>query len=189
MGYPKYFKEVTDCSMCPFFTDYEMYSFRCNGDPNYSCPCMNMEEYGDMTISEVGRAVIQKVQNSFRDDLEMQGIEEEIRIKRAEKKKKASETRALNYDINIEISALRKAISKREKAIRAWRSMCNAIVLTNNIYEGRMHDVLPGDPPQVVEWIEMNKEAQQKIEDLVLLRKARNSENRRRSNAVKKKGL
>ena len=50
MGYPKYFKEVTDCSMCPFFTDYEMYSFRCNGDPNYSCPCMNMEEYGDMTI-------------------------------------------------------------------------------------------------------------------------------------------
>ena len=38
--------------MCPFFTDYEMYAFRCNGDPNYSCPCMNMEEYGNMTIKD-----------------------------------------------------------------------------------------------------------------------------------------
>ena len=98
MGYPKYFREVTDCSMCPFFTDYEMYSFRCNGDPNYSCPCMNMEEYGNMTIKEVSRAVIMKVQNSLRDDMEYQEIEEEIRQKKEDKRKKALETKVKNNE-------------------------------------------------------------------------------------------
>lgn len=189
MAIPKYFREVTDCSNCPFHTDYEMYAFRCNSDPNYNCPCMNMEEYGDMTISEVSRAVIQKVQNSLRDDLEMMEIEEDIRQKREDKRRKANETRAMNYDINIEISALRKGISKREKAIRAWRSMCNVISMSNDIMSGGINTVLPNDPPQVIEWVNQNRDAQKKIEELVLLRKARNSENRRRSNAVKKKGL
>ena len=95
----------------------------------------------------------------------------------------------MNYDINIEISALRKGISKREKAIRAWRSMCNVISMSNDIMSGGINTVLPNDPPQVIEWVNQNREAQKKIEELVLLRKARNSENRRRSNAVKKKGL
>ena len=59
--------------------------------------------------------------------------------------------------------------------------------MSNDIMSGGINTVLPNDPPQVIEWVNQNRDAQKKIEELVLLRKARNSENRRRSSAVKKK--
>lgn len=179
MGYPKYFKEVTDCSMCPFFTDYEMYAFRCNGDPNYSCPCMNMEEYGNMTIKEVSRAVIMKVQNSLRDDKEYQEIEEEIRLKKAEKRKKAIETKALNYDINIEIKAVRSRIKKRKTAIRNLRIIMNYNNLVSVMNTEQEDYLIQGDNQMIIDLLNENEKDMRELDRLIGERTRRNKERKR----------
>lgn len=179
MGYPKYFREVTDCSMCPFFTDYELYSFRCNGDPNYSCPCMNMEEYGNMTIKEVSREVIMKVQNSLRDDMEYQEIEEEIRQKKEEKRKKALETKALNYDINIEIKAVRSRIKKRRTAIRNLRIIMNYSNLVNVMNTEQEDNLITGDNQMIIDLLRDNEKDLRELDRLIGERSRRNKVRRK----------
>ena len=179
MGYPKYFREVTDCSMCPFFTDYEMYSFRCNGNPDYSCPCMNMEEYGNMTIKEVSRTVIMKVQNSLRDDKEYQEIEEEIRLKKAEKRKKAIETKALNYDINIEIKAVRSRIKKRKTAIRNLRIIMNYNNLVSVMNTEQEDYLIQGDNQMIIDLLNENEKDMRELDRLIGERSRRNKVRRK----------
>ena len=179
MGYPKYFREVTDCSMCPFFTDYEMYAFRCNGDPNYSCPCMNMEEYGNMTIKEVSRAVIMKVQNSLRDDKEYQEIEEEIRLKKAEKRKKAIEKKALNNDINIEIKAVRSRIKKRKTAIRNLRIIMNYNNLVSVMNTEQEDYLIQGDNQMIIDLLNENEKDMRELDRLMSERNRRNKERKK----------
>ena len=179
MGYPKYFREVTDCSMCPFFTDYEMYAFRCNGDPNYSCPCMNLEEYGNMTIKEVSRAVIMKVQNSLRDYKEYQEIEEEIRLKKAEKRKKAIETKALNYDINIEIKAVRSRIKKRKTAIRNLRIIMNYNNLVSVMNTEQEDYLIQGDNQMIIDLLNENEKDMRELDRLMSERNRRNKERKK----------
>ena len=179
MGYPKYFREVTDCSMCPFFTDYEMYAFRCNGAPNYSCPCMNMEEYGNMTIKEVSRAVIMKVQNSLRDDMEYQEIEEEIRLKKEEKRKRALETKALNYGINIEIKAVRSRIKKRKTAIRNLRLIMNYSNLSNILNTDMEDGIIQGDNQMIIDLLNENEKDMRELDRLMGERSRRNKERKK----------
>ena len=168
MGYPKYFREVTDCSMCPFFTDYEMYSFRCNGDPNYSCPCMNMEEYGNMTIKEVSRAVIMKVQNSLRDDMEYQEIEEEIRQKKEDKRKKALETKAV-----------RSRIKKRKTAIRNLRLIMNYSNLSNILNTDMEDGIIQGDNQMIIDLLNENEKDIRELDRLIGERSRRNKERKK----------
>ena len=179
MGYPKYFREVTDCSNCPFHIDYEMYSFRCNGDPNYSCPCMNMEEYGNMTIKEVSRAVIMKVQNSLRDDMEYQEIEEEIRQKKEDKRKKALETKALNYGINIEIKAVRSRIKKRKTAIRNLRIIMNYSNLVNVMNTEQEDNLIIGDNQMIIDLLNENEKDMRELDRLMGERSRRNKERKK----------
>ena len=179
MGYPKYFREVTDCRNCPFHIDYEMYSFRCNGDPNYSCPCMNMEEYGNMTIKEVSREVIMKVQNSLRDDMEYQEIEEEIRQKKEDKRKKALETKALNYDINIEIKAVRSRIKKRRTAIRNLRIIMNYSNLVNVMNTEQEDNLITGDNQMIIDLLRDNEKDLRELDRLIGERSRRNKERKK----------
>lgn len=179
MGYPKYFREVTDCSMCPFFTDYEMYSFRCNGNPDYSCPCMNMEEYGNMTIKEVSRTVIMKVQNSLRDDMEYREIEEEIRQKKEDKRKKALETKALNYGINIEIKAVRSRIKKRKTAIRNLRIIMNYNNLVSVMNTEQEDYLIQGDNQMIIDLLNENEKDMRELDRLMGERSRRNKERKR----------
>ena len=179
MGYPKYFRQVTDCSMCPLFNDYEMLGFKCNGNPDYSCPCMDMEKYGNMTLSEVVKEMNKKVQNSYRDDLEYQEIEEEIRLKRAEKRKKAIETKALNYDINIEIKAIRSRIKKRKTAIRNLRIIMNYSNLVNVMNTNMEDGLIQGDNDMIIDLLNQNEEDMRELDRLVGERSRRNKERKK----------
>ena len=105
----------------------------------------------------------------------------ERKEKAAEQAKKREQTRSANYQINREITRLRKLIRDRESAIQSLSALHNAFGFANAMMEGRNIDTVPIENEQVRIWKQANIRDKQVLEELLKERDRRNKERRNSS--------
>ena len=181
MGRKMLFRDLEDCDLCPFNRDNEKKygsEYFCSGDPNHSHPCEWMEDYGDMTLQEVANAVNAKIyaaeERYERERLAKKAKED----KNKELAKKRQQTRSANYQINREITRLRKLIRDREGAIQSLSALHSAFGFANAMMEGRDPNTVPVENEQVRIWKEANIRDTQRLNELIKERDRKNKERR-----------
>ncbi len=184
MGKKMLFRDLEDCDLCPFNRDNEKKyrsEYFCSGDPNHSHPCEWMDDYGDMTLQEVTDAVNAKIY-AAEAYYEKQWLAKKAKEdKNKELAKKREQTRSANYQINREITRLRKLIRDRENAIQSLSALHSAFGFANAMMEGRDPNTVPVENEQVCIWKQANIRDKQILEELLKERDRRNRERRNSS--------
>lgn len=171
------FRDVDDCSICPFACDNADImgsDFSCNGDPNRSLPCQAMDLYGDYTLEEIVAYTnhqIYKEEEYY--DAKLRKEREKIE-KNKEQARKRKEAYNRNIDINIEIKAIRRRIVKRNGAISSLSSMVSAFAWTDSMFSGKEVADNSKNNPQIIQWKENNLKDEQRLAYLIEERNKRN---------------
>lgn len=174
------FKEVDDCSICPFSCNNVELSgseFSCNGDANMSVPCELMDVYGDYTLEEIVAYTnhqIYKEEEYY--DAKIRKEREKI-ARNKEQARKRKEAYYRNIDLNVEIKEIRRRIVKRNGAISSLSSMISAMSFADSMLSGKsVKDVddKTQNNPQIIQWKENNLKDEQRLAYLLEERKKRN---------------
>ena len=180
--FPKYFRDVDDCSICPFSYDNASIfcsDYTCNGSPDGILPCTE-ERYANMTLDEVVEFVDSERRVAYNAILEERKFEEELRRKSKERADKSKETRFENREINSKISVLRKRIRDRNLYIRRIEAFTGAIEVTNSFFPNiHNEDILKSANPQLNKFYQENLEDEAELKKLISIRDKRNRERRK----------
>lgn len=176
------FGDVDDCSACPFYRDNVKFfdcDYVCHNHPDYFLPCHYMEDYGDMTLAEVAEEMDAKQRRADAYWDRQYQLEKERKEKAAEQAKKREQTRSANYQINREITRLRKLIRDRESAIQSLSALHSAFGFANAIMEGRDPNNISVENEQIRIWKQANIRDKEVLNLLIKERDRRNKERKK----------
>ena len=176
------FGEVDDCSACPFYRDnVKLFDtdYVCHNNPDAFLPCQYMEDYGDMTLLEVAEEMDAKLRRAEAYWDRQYQLEKQRKEKAAEQTKKREQTRSANYQINREITRLRKLIRDRESAIQSLSSLHSAFGFANAIMEGKDPNNISVENEQIRIWKQANIRDKEVLNLLIKERDKRNRERRK----------
>lgn len=183
--FPKYFKDVDDCSICPFsYDNASIFSsgYVCNGSPDGILPCTE-EKYANMTLDDVVEFIDSECRVAYMAMMEDDMFEEELRRKKKERAERNKETRFENREINAKISVLRKRIRDRNEYIRRIEAFTGALEVTNSFFPNvHNEDMLKSVNPQLNKFYQENLEDEAELKRLISVRDKRNRERRRNQN-------
>lgn len=129
----EFFREVDDCSVCPFEWGGKYSECCCHSHPDGYKPCWDMDKYGDMTIEEVIDAVESRLyaaQLHWEEESEKKWVAQE---KKKASQEKRRQTEFENYSLNKELTRLRRGIRKRKEFLSFVGSFATALSFTNQI--------------------------------------------------------
>ena len=175
------FGDVDDCSACPFYRDnVKLFDtdYVCHNNLDAFLPCQYMEDYGDMTLTEVAEEMDAKLRRAEAYWDRQYQLEKERKEKAAEQAKKREQTRSANYQINREITRLRKLIRDRESAIQSLSSLHSAFGFANALMEGKDPNNISVENEQIRIWKQANIRDKEVLNLLIKERDRRNKERR-----------